>query len=82
MGSGAGRPCAVHEPHVAGAWLTIGAYLPPQPKLRTLAMAINPTDLSHPGDAHVGSYWAATAGPDPRFADMEQVACHRNAASR
>lgn len=27
-------------------------------------MAINPTDLTRPGDAHVGSYWAATAGEE------------------
>ena len=27
-------------------------------------MAINPTDLSQPGAAHVPSYWAATAGPE------------------
>ena len=39
-------------------------------------MAINPTDLSKPGSAHVGSYWAATAGAevencDPVTADMD-----------
>ena len=27
-------------------------------------MPINPTDLQHPGAAHVDSYWAATAGPE------------------
>lgn len=27
-------------------------------------MAINPIDLTRPGDAHVGSYWAATAGDE------------------
>jgi glycine/D-amino acid oxidase-like deaminating enzyme len=27
-------------------------------------MAINPTDLSKPGSAHVGSYWAASAGAE------------------
>lgn len=27
-------------------------------------MAINPLDLTRPGDAHVGSYWAATAGEE------------------
>lgn len=27
-------------------------------------MAINPTDLSRAGDAHVGSYWATTAGEE------------------
>src|SRR5689334_1623272 len=39
-------------------------------------MSINPTDLQHPGAAHVDSYWAATAGPevegaDPIVADRE-----------
>lgn len=39
-------------------------------------MAINPTDLSKPGAAHVGSFWAATAGAevdhcDPVAADMD-----------
>src|SRR3546814_2136362 len=27
-------------------------------------MAINPIDLTRPGDSHVGSYWAATAGDE------------------
>ncbi len=39
-------------------------------------MAINPTDLSQPGAAHVGSFWAASAGADvdncdPVAADMD-----------
>ena len=39
-------------------------------------MAINPTDLTRAGDAHVGSYWAATAGEEvagaaPVAADMD-----------
>jgi gamma-glutamylputrescine oxidase len=32
-------------------------------------MPINPTDLQHPGAAHVDSYWAATAGPEVEGAD-------------
>lgn len=35
-------------------------------------MAINPIDLSRPGDAHVGSYWAATGGAE--IADAAPVA--------
>jgi len=39
-------------------------------------MAINPTDLGRPDSPHVGSYWAATAGPevertDPIAGDIE-----------
>lgn len=35
-------------------------------------MAINPIDLSRPGDAHVGSYWAATAGAE--ITNVEPIA--------
>jgi gamma-glutamylputrescine oxidase len=36
-------------------------------------MPINPTDLQHPGAAHVDSYWAATAGPEVE--DTDPIAC-------
>src|SRR5579859_1800887 len=70
------RPAQGSPAWPAGWRAGMGCGISCRARPRAPIMPINPTDLSQPGQAHVPSYWAATAGPevedvDPVSSDLD-----------